>query len=594
VKDRVHQDIGTGKPLENWAAINWTLVKKRVRNLRQRIYRATQNGQWNRVRSLMKLMLRSYSNLLLSVRRITQENQGKSTAGVDGQTALSSEQRVQLVKRMQNQTLWRIHPTKRVYIPKANGKLRPLGIPALENRVAQTIVKNALEPSWEARFENHSYGFRPGRSCHDAIEQCHTRLRNGGDTWILDADLKGAFDHLSHQFILDTIGQVPGRKLIKQWLKAGYVEAEMFHATDEGVPQGGTISPLLLNIALNGMELLLSSYVTTSVHQPSANANRQKPYKKMVLTYGYCRYADDFLITAKTRADIEAIIPVLQDWLSVRGLELNGEKTQIVTIQQGCHFLGFTVRHFKHKCFCQPQKEKVKAFLKRIRNWLKNHPTVTPAAVIHHLNPILRGWGNYYRHGASKAVFSYVDSQIWRAIWRWCRRRHPNKGARWIVKTYYRTFKGRNWTFAITALDRAGNRKTLTLVRLAAIPIQRHVKVKGTASPDNPSLRNYWQHRQTRYGKTYWDKGSKYYRVAESQNWQCPVCHDPLFNGEALHTHHRVPLKDGGTDKEENLIHLHQACHHHMHYGGAGLSDRWLEPLDRITVTSGSEGRGIR
>lgn len=446
VNDRVDKDIRAAKPLLKWADINWKLVKKRVRNLRQRIYRATQNGQWNRVRSLMKLMLRSYSNLLLSVRRITQENQGKRTAGLDGQTALTSEQRVQLVKRMQAKTLWQVHPTKRVYIPKANGKSRPLGIPTLENRVAQTIVKNALEPSWEARFESHSYGFRPGRSCQDAIAQCHTRLRNGGDTWILDADLKGAFDHLSHQFVLNTIGQVPGRELIKQWLKAGYVEAEMFHATDEGVPQGGVISPLLLNIALNGMEQLLSSYVTISTHQPPVDAKRARPYKKKSPTYGYCRYADDFLITAKTKVDIEAIIPVLQNWLNVRGLELNWEKTQIVSVEQGCHFLGFTIRHFKHKCLCRPQKEKVKALLKRIRDWLRNHPTVTPTAMIHFLNPILRGWGNYYKQGASKAVFSYVDSQIWRAIWRWCRKRHPNKGSHWIARKYYRTFRGRDWT----------------------------------------------------------------------------------------------------------------------------------------------------
>ena len=221
MKDRVHWDIGVGTPLQHWSDIDCQAVKKRVKNLRQRIYRATQQGQWNRVRSLMKLMLRSYSNLLLSIRRTTQENQGKLTPGLDGQVARTSEERVALVKQMQTYTLWQVQPTKRVYIPKANKKLRPLGIPCLTDRVAQTMVKNALEPSWEARLEVHSYGFRPGRGCHDAIEQCFLRLRKGCDTWILDADLRGAFDNLSHQFILDAIGQVPGRELIKQWLKAG-------------------------------------------------------------------------------------------------------------------------------------------------------------------------------------------------------------------------------------------------------------------------------------------------------------------------------------------------------------------------------------
>ncbi|MGD1859210.1 MAG: group II intron reverse transcriptase/maturase [Leptolyngbyaceae cyanobacterium] len=572
MKDRVLADIGARTPLQHWSSIDWGRVKKRVRNLRQRIYRATQNGQWNRVRNLMKLMLRSYSNLLLSVRRVTQESSGRQTPGLDGQTALTAEQRVQLVRRLQDHSLWQVQPTKRVYIPKANSKLRPLGIANIENRVAQTIVKNALEPHWEARFEAHSYGFRPGRNCHDAIEQCFLRLRQGCDTWILDADLQSAFDRINHRFVLDTIGALPGRELIKQWLKAGYVEAEMFHATPEGVPQGGPISPLLLNIALNGMEDLVLSQKTTRTYYPSSKAKTQAPRKRTAPTYGYCRYADDFVVTAKNQADIEAIVPILQAWLKPRGLALNLEKTQIVNIRQGFPFLGFSIRHYQGKCLCRPHKDKVLAFLARIRHWLKQNASASPAAVIHHLNPILRGWGNYYKHGVSKDVFNYVDSQIWRALWKWCCRRHPNKPKSWIIRKYYRILKGRTWSFATTVADRDGHRKLLTLVRLADIPIQRHVKVKGTASPDDPTLQDYWQYRQTRYGKTYWEKGSKYYQVAQSQNWRCPVCQDALFNGEALHTHHRKQVKAGGTDLEKNLIHLHQACHHHLHKTGMVLN----------------------
>ncbi|MDJ0595977.1 MAG: group II intron maturase-specific domain-containing protein [Pleurocapsa sp. MO_226.B13] len=339
------------------------------------------------------------------------------------------------------------------------------------------------------------------------------------------------------------------------------------HSTTKGAPQGGSLSPLLLNIVLNGLGELLSGYTSVTVKQPSPDTRRQKPYRRKSLTYGYCRYADDFLITAKHKEDIEAIIPVLEQWLSKRGLKLHPDKTQIVHVQQGCHFLGFTIRHLGGKCLCIPQKEKVKTFIQGIRDWLKANTQAKPSSIINHLNPILRGWGNYYRHGVSKRVFSYVDNQIWKALWRWCCKRHPNKGGKWVALKYFKSHRGRKWTFFAITKNRRGQPKTLTLMKVADLPIQRHIKVKGGASPDDPSLHDYWQHRQTRYGKTYWGKGSKYHQVAVAENWRCPVCGDLLFNGEPLHIHHRISIKEGGTDQAENLVHLHKACHQHVHAG---------------------------
>jgi RNA-directed DNA polymerase len=247
MKDRAGNGIGVMEPLQDWDDIDWSLVEKRVSDLRQRIFRATKRGEWNRVRSLMKLMLRSHFNLLLSVRKVTQENQGKKTPGIDRQVVLTSKGRMKLVHEMSTLTAWKVKPGRRVYIPKANGKRRPLGILTIKNRVAQTTVKNALEPSWEARFEPNSYGFRPGCSCHDAIRQCWIRLNKGKThRWVLDADVTAAFDEISHSHALERLGNVPGRELIKRWLKAGYVEAEIFYATARGVQQGGSITPVTM------------------------------------------------------------------------------------------------------------------------------------------------------------------------------------------------------------------------------------------------------------------------------------------------------------------------------------------------------------
>ncbi len=279
MKDRVVTDIGTTELETGWATRNWKLIQKRVRNLRRRIFRATQEKKWNRVRSLMKLMLRSQANLLLAIKRVTQINQGRKTPGIDGRIALTNEEREKLYLQVRNNTPWKVKPAKRIYIPKSNGKLRPLGIPAIRDRAMQAVVKNALEPSWEALFEARSYGFRPGRNTHDAISHSHARLNKGGcDLWVLEADIKGAFDNISHEFILTTMGLVPGRELIKQWLKAGYMEAEIFHETESGTPQGGIVSPLLANIALDGLDELLSQFIKLKEYQSGSIPLWQKHY----------------------------------------------------------------------------------------------------------------------------------------------------------------------------------------------------------------------------------------------------------------------------------------------------------------------------
>jgi RNA-directed DNA polymerase len=361
---------GRGSPPTSWHQTDWRKVERTVQSLRFRTFRAAKEQRWKQGRNLAKLLLRSYADGLVAVRRITQVTRGRHTPGIDGARVTTPDERAKLVDELRRYHPWQAAPGRRVYIPKANGKQRPWGIPTMRDRVLRMAGKNALEPRFEAEFEAQSYGFRPGRCCQDAIEEVDVALDNGAvghHHYLLDADIQGAFDHLSQGFSLHRIGPMPGRELIEQWLTAGSWEYGTLPHTTEGTPQGGVISPLLATIALDGL------------------------VKRLGKGYRVARYADDIVVMAKSLPAIEQACPVVTAFLKERGLALHPEETRIVQRTEGFTFLGFHVQVRGQKLLITPRQQKVQALLQEVRSWLKTHPTVTAEVVIRHLHPLMRG-----------------------------------------------------------------------------------------------------------------------------------------------------------------------------------------------------------
>jgi RNA-directed DNA polymerase len=466
-----------------WPSIDWANCGRYVSKLQARIVKATKEGRWGKVKALQWLLTHSLSGKALAVKRVT-ENKGKWAPGVDGVIWKTPAAKTRAILSLGRRG-YKPQPLRRVYIPKSNGKLRPLGIPTMKDRAMQALHLLALDPVSETTADKNSFGFRKRRAARDALERCFNVLaRRTRPEWILEADIKGCFDNISHDWM---IRHIPMDKLVlRKWLKAGFVDKAQCFPTVAGTPQGGVASPTLANMVLDGLEECL---------------RRRFPYgsEKGRLKVHVIRYADDFVITGKSKELLERVKVAVEAFLAERGLSLSPEKTKITHIADGFDFLGFSVRTYRNKLLIMPSKDAQNRVWRKVRDIIRENKTAKQKNLIELLNPVIRGWANYYRHAASARTFSKLDNLIWKALWRWAKRRHPKKRIQWVKDRYFPALGSRSWVFACKAgsVNRSAKPEWLSLVKAGDTKIRRHVKIRAAANPYDPQWRSYFVSRRT-------------------------------------------------------------------------------------------------
>jgi RNA-directed DNA polymerase len=535
----------------DWHAINWHHAHTIVRRLQARIVKATQMGRWGKVQALQRLLTHAFSAKVLAVKRVT-ENQGKRTAGVDKIIWDTPEHKAMAVATLR-QHGYRALPLRRVSIPKQGGTgQRPLSIPCMQDRAMQALYLQALDPIAETLAEPNSYGFRLERSPADAIDQCHRVLSlRWSAPWILEGDIRSCFDSISHDWLL---AHIPMEKaILRQWLTAGFMDKHVLAPTATGVPQGGIASPVLMHLTLHGLER----------HIRGAFPRFQGSQRTKVHVI---RFADDCIITGRTRAFLEQeVYPLVEQFLSARGLELAHTKTRITHIEDGFDFLGTHVRKYHGKLLCTPAKKNVHAFLETIRHLVKQQKQATAGHLILQLNPVIRGWAQYHQHGASKRTFATVDHHLFTLLWQWAQRRHPHTSRWWIKEKYFRSEHGNNWVFFGHVMRPHGKLQDVRLFRASSVPIRRHTKIQGEANPYDPQWEPYFEARSgVRMARNLQGR-RQLLRLWKEQEGLCAVCQQRITQLTGWHSHHLVWRTHGGSDRADNRVLLHPNCHAQVH-----------------------------